>query len=89
MKKTRQEKSRSPYKDEALKFGSVYFFLALINLQAKLSVTPAWFNGTLVENHKQLLALQYMNNEQSRLFQFYIPERLCCINRNEHSVTNN
>lgn len=74
MKKTRQEKSVSLYKDEGLKFGSVYFFLALINLQAKLSVTPAWFNGTLVENHKNLLAFQYMNNEQSRLFQFYIPE---------------
>ena len=72
--KTEEEKFRFPEVGELLKFGSVYFFVALIELQAKLSVTPAWFDGTLVANHKLLLAFQYTNNEQSRLLQFYIPE---------------
>ncbi|MBC8505873.1 MAG: hypothetical protein H8D34_13500 [Chloroflexi bacterium] len=48
--------------------------MALINLRAKLYLTPAWFNGTLERNHNLLLAYQYTNNEQSRLLQFYIPE---------------
>jgi hypothetical protein len=61
-------------KYDLVKFGSVYFFVALIELQAKLSVTRAWFDGTLVDNHGRLLAFQGMNNEQSRLLQFYIPE---------------
>jgi hypothetical protein len=57
-------------------FLPVYFFLALINLTAKLNVTPAWFDGTLERNHSLLLAFNYTNNEQSRLFQFLIPEGL-------------
>lgn len=72
--KTEEEKFRFPGFGELLKFGSVYFFVALIELQAKLSATPAWFNGTLDGNHRLLLAFQYTNNEQSRLLQFYIPE---------------
>ncbi|MFN8380781.1 MAG: hypothetical protein U0V02_02515 [Anaerolineales bacterium] len=61
---------------EALVFGSVYFFVALINLRLKLLLTPRWFNGRLAGNHAELLAFQYANNEQSRLLQFYIPEAL-------------
>jgi hypothetical protein len=52
----------------------VYFFLSLINLRAKLVVTPAWFDGTLASNHQKLLSFDYMNNEQSRLAQFVVPE---------------
>ncbi len=59
---------------EFLIFGSIYLFLALINLRVKLYLTPAWFDGTLERNHNLLLAYQYTNNEQSRLLQFYIPE---------------
>src|SRR3954469_23408974 len=57
-------------------FLPVYFFLALINLTAKLNVSPTWFDGTLERNHYLLLAFNYTNNEQSRLFQFLIPEAL-------------
>ena len=74
MKKSQPEKVDHFLSKELLKFGSVYFFIALIELQAKLSVTHAWFDGTLVDNHRRLLAYQYFNNEQSRLLQFYIPE---------------
>src|SRR6266850_7022609 len=69
-----EKKSSRPESGELLKFGSAYFFVALIELQAKLSVTRAWFDGTLVDIHGRLLAFQWMNNEQSRLLQFYIPE---------------
>jgi hypothetical protein len=72
--KPEEENFGFPEFGELLKFGSVYFFVALIELQAKLSVTRAWFDGTLDGNHKLLLAFQYTNNEQSRLLQFYIPE---------------
>lgn len=66
----------TPSRVELLKFGSSYFFLSLINLRAKLAVTPIWFGGRLENNHDLLLAFQYTNNEQSRLFQYYIPEFL-------------
>lgn len=46
----------------------------LINLYMKLDVTPTWFNGHLDRNHARLLEFSYTNNEQSRLFQFLIPE---------------
>lgn len=69
-----KKKLTFPEFGELLKFGCVYFFLALIELAAKLTVTRAWFDGTLIENHKLLLAFQYTNNEQSRLLQFFIPE---------------
>jgi len=55
-------------------FAGVYFFLALVQLRAKLYATPAWFSGQLGRNHRQLLDFSYTNNEQSRLFQFLIPE---------------
>ena len=61
---------------EIVIFGSTYLIVALINLRVKLKLTPAWFNGRLEKNHEQLLAFQYSNNEQSRLFQFLIPEAL-------------
>ena len=54
----------------------VYFFLSLSNLILKLRETAAWTNGVLVKNHEALLAFEYYNNEQSRLFQFLIPELL-------------
>lgn len=65
-----------PYLREVLAFGSIYFFVALVNLRLKLILTPRWFNGKLAENHAELLAFQYANNEQSRLLQFYFPEGL-------------
>ena len=61
-------------REELLKFGGVYVFLALINMRVKLSLAPAWFDGSLTNNHQLLLAFKYANNEQSRLLQFYIPE---------------
>ena len=68
------EKSSFGQGQELLKFGSVYVFVALINLQIRLSLAPFWFDGRLIANHERLLAFQYTNNEQSRLLQFYIPE---------------
>ena len=59
---------------EAITFGIIYFFLAFINLRSKLVVTVSWYDGTLRQIHNALLAFQHTNNEQSRLFQFYIPE---------------
>jgi hypothetical protein len=64
----------SSYREELLKFGSVYAFLSLITLRLKLSLAPAWFDGNLISNHQLLLTFKYKNNEQSRLLQFYIPE---------------
>jgi len=57
-----------------LLFLFVSLLLALLNLAAKLYRTPAWFDGTLARNHALLLDFNYTNNEQSRLFQFYVPE---------------
>jgi hypothetical protein len=76
MKETQQEKNGFSWREELLKFGSVYFFMALINLRLKLTMARAWFDGGLLDNHQHLLAFQYVNNEQSRLLQFYIPETL-------------
>ena len=61
---------------EWLRFGSIYLVLALIQLKAKLLVTPYWFSERLAFNHDLLLAFKYVNNEQSRLLQFTIPEVL-------------
>lgn len=55
-------------------FGPIYFFLAFINLRVKLWFTPIWFNGRLVEGHKTLLEFNGVNNDQSRVLQFWIPE---------------
>ena len=72
----RQQGESGFSREELLKFGSVYVFMALINLQLRLSLAPFWFDGRLIANHERLLAFQYKNNEQSRLLQFYIPEAL-------------
>jgi len=74
LNKTREWAETSPGFLELLKIGSIYFFLSLINLRAKLAVTPAWLDGKLESNHNLLLAFQYTNNEQSRLLQYYTPE---------------
>jgi len=86
MKKIRIWVSKNPYTKEISIFAGIYFFLTLINLRAKLRLTPAWFDGTLERNHDLLLAFQYTNNEQSRLLQFYIPEIFRQLFRN--STTN-
>jgi hypothetical protein len=65
-----------PSSGRLLECSLVYFFLSLINLRAKLVVTPAWFDGTLSGNHQKLLSFEYMNNEQSRLAQFAVPEAI-------------
>lgn len=57
-----------------LPFAFVYLGFALVNIRLKLLATTAWFNGNLEENHKQLLAFGYTNNEQSRVLQYYVPE---------------
>jgi hypothetical protein len=59
---------------EVLLFVPIYFFLSLTNLVLKLRLTPGWTDGTLDGIHNQLMAFQYTNNEQSRLFQFLVPE---------------
>ena len=59
-----------------LPFVVIYAFLSFLDLRAKLQVTPTWFDGTLDRNHPALLAFQYVQNEQSRILQFYIPEAL-------------
>ncbi len=76
MKQGEKWNSAVPYFREALMFGSIYFFVALINSRLKILLTPRWFNGRLAANHEELLAFQYANNEQSRILQFYIPEAL-------------
>ncbi len=69
-----QPESKVSFRREVLPCAAVYVFLSIINLFLKLRVTPDWFNGHLDDNHRQLLAFAYTNNEQSRLFQFLIPE---------------
>ena len=51
-------------------------FLAWVTYHLKVATTPAWTDGTLEWVHKQLVALDYVNNEQSRLLQYGIPETL-------------
>lgn len=65
-----KKKARLSEFGELLKFGSVYFFMSLINLRLKLSLAPAWFDGSLISNHQLLLAFKYANNEQSRLLRY-------------------
>lgn len=76
MKQQEKWHTAIPFLREALAFGSIYFFIALINLRIKILLTPRWFNGRLAANHAELLTFEYANNEQSRLLQFYIPEAL-------------
>ncbi len=62
------------HKIELVTFAPIYFFLSIIELRTKLSLTDAWFDGILRNNHNLLLSFGYYNNEQSRLLQFLIPE---------------
>ena len=59
---------------EVVALAAITFFLALILLADKLRASPTYFDGTLEENHRRLLAFQFTNNEQSRLLQFAVPE---------------
>jgi hypothetical protein len=59
---------------EVLLIVPIYFFLSLYNLVLKIHLNPEWTDGTLAGKHNLLMAFQYTNNEQSRLFQFLIPE---------------
>lgn len=61
---------------EATVYIPIYFFLSFTELILKLRHAPAWQNGTLVDNHNQLMAFQYFNNEQSRILQFLVPAAL-------------
>jgi len=54
----------------------VYAFLSFINLSLKIGKTPAWLDGTLLSNHSRLMDFQYFNNEQSRIFQYLIPQAI-------------
>jgi len=54
----------------------IYFSLSFLDLVLKVRATPAWLDGTLDRNHPALLAFDYVQNEQSRILQFYIPEAL-------------
>jgi hypothetical protein len=62
------------WRGEVLPISLICLFLSLIELFLKLRSTPPWFDGTLESNHHLLMARAYTNNEQSRLFQFLIPE---------------
>lgn len=55
-------------------YAPIYFFFAFFNLRTKLLLTPAWFDGALVNNHHALMSFDYYNNEQSRVLQYLIPE---------------
>lgn len=59
--------------------GSIWIFLiccllAYATYYAKVTGSPSWSNGTLEYVHKQLAALDYVNNEQSRVLQWGIPQ---------------
>lgn len=61
-------------KENYLVYIPLYLVFSFLTLVVKLRLTPAWFNGNLVRNHKSLLEFTYTNNEQSRILQFQIPE---------------
>ncbi len=61
---------------ELFRYSGVYLILALINMRVKMLITDRWQSGILERNHEYLLAFEFTNNEQSRLFQFLIPEAL-------------
>lgn len=50
--------------------------LAYATYYAKVSRSTAWCNGTLERVHALLVSFDYVNNEQSRLLQWGIPEVL-------------
>lgn len=51
-------------------------FLAWITYHLKVATTPAWNDGTLELVHERLVHFSHVNNEQSRLLQYGIPEGL-------------
>ena len=59
---------------EHLIFFSIYFSYSLINVRQKIFATEVWFNGILERQHMLLMGGRYLNPEQSRFFQFLIPE---------------
>jgi hypothetical protein len=59
---------------EAALFGAVYVGLALIGLRLRLRLASAYLGGGLERLHRALLEFQHTNNEQSRVFQWLIPE---------------
>jgi hypothetical protein len=62
---------------ELLKVSVVYAALSLINLRVKIFFTAPWFTRDgLMKNHSLLTEWAYTNNEQSRIFQWMIPEAL-------------
>ncbi len=60
--------------DHRLVFFIIFAFTAVHLTEVKITMTPAWTDGTLDHNHQSLLAGTFTNNEQSRLFQFLVPE---------------
>ncbi len=60
--------------DSRLVFFIIFAFTAVHLTEVKIAMTPAWTDGTLVHNHQSLLNFTFTNNEQSRLFQYYVPE---------------
>ena len=51
-------------------------FLAWVTYHLKVATTPAWTDGTLEINHARMVAFDFVNNEQSRLLQYGIPQAL-------------
>lgn len=60
--------------DRRLVFFIIFAFTAVHLTTTKVTMTPAWTNGQLAHNHQSLLDFTFTNNEQSRLFQYYVPE---------------
>jgi len=61
---------------EITRFVPIYLGYSFAALRLKLHTTPTWFDGSLEANHSAFLAFVGTNNEQSRIFQWLIPEFL-------------
>ncbi len=59
---------------ELLIFTPIYFSQSFVNLILKIRSNAEWTNGTLDGHQSMLMAFQFTNNQQSRLFEFLIPE---------------
>ncbi len=65
------------YAVELLRTILVYAVLSFINLRVKLWITGDWFRPDKLEaNHNIMVLWKYTNNEQSRIFQWMIPEAI-------------
>jgi len=51
-------------------------FLAWVTYHLKVATTAAWTDGTLDIVHARLITFDFVNNEQSRVLQYGIPEAL-------------